>query len=116
MRMKNKIEKRIGKLNDFLNSNEKPSVKLIHRLRLEVKHLQAFLELMAVQDNFEARTKIPENADKLFHQAGKLRKYTLETEAIESISKQNRLLRPTGFLKQLKLYEKKTSKKLSKKQ
>jgi len=116
MRMKNTINKRIGKINDFLESKEKPSVKGIHRLRLEVKHLQAFLELMSMQSNFESSTKIPENADKLFHQAGKLRKYTLETQAIESISKQNRLLKPKLFLRQLKLYEEKSSKKLRKEQ
>ena len=80
MSMKNKIEKRLGKLNAFLESNQKPTLKVIHALRLEVKHLEAFLELMTIQKSFGARSEIPESSRRLFHEAGKLRKFGLEKE------------------------------------
>ncbi len=113
--MKNKIEKRLGKINSFLKSNKKPSVKIIHYLRLDVKHLEAFLELMAIQNNYGARSEIPDRLEKLFHVAGKLRKRGLQMGSVNSITKNNRLSKPTLFLKWLKSSEKKTSKKLRKK-
>ena len=102
-------------MNAFLKSDKKPTVKVIHLLRLELKHLEAFLALMTIQDNFGAQPEMPESADKLFHEAGKLRKYGLETKSIQSISKHNRLLKPKLFLQQLRFYEKKSTKKLFKK-
>jgi CHAD domain-containing protein len=116
MSMKNKIRKRLAKLNAFLDSNKKPGLKIIHALRLEVKQLEAFLELMSIQDNFGARTEIPGRLEKLFHEAGKLRKFGLAIKAIQSITDHNRLSKPTLFLQQIRLSEKKSDKKLRKKQ
>jgi hypothetical protein len=114
--MENIIKKRLVKINAFLESKKKPTPKVIHALRLEVKHLEAFLGLMILQDNFGARPGIPYRLEKLFHQAGELRKFGLEMKAIELISDHNRLPKPTQFLKQLRIYKKKTSKKLQNKQ
>ncbi len=116
MRMENTIQKRLVKINAFLGSKKKPTLKVIHALRLEVKHLEAFLELMILQDNFGARPGIPYRLEKLFHEAGKLRKYGLEMKAIESISDHSRLPKPTLFLQQIRFFKKKTSKKLQNKQ
>jgi hypothetical protein len=116
MSMKNNIRKRLVKINEFLASKKKPTLKMIHALRLEVKHLEAFLELMILQDNFGARPKIPDRLEKLFQEAGKLRKLGLEMEAIESIADHYSLPKPTRFLKQLKISEKKSDLKLRKKQ
>ena len=114
--MKNKIKKRLVNLNAFLESNKKPGIKVIHALRLEIKHLEAFLELMTIQENFGARPKVPDRLEKLFHEAGRVRKFGLEKEAVESITDHNRLLEPRLFLKQLTISEKKSDKKLRKKQ
>ena len=115
--MKNKIKKRLVKLNAFLEiRQETRAIKSIHALRLEIKHLEAFLELMTIQDNFGARPEVPDRLEKLFHEAGKVRKYGLEKEAIESITDHNRLSEPRLFLKQLRMSEKKSDKKLRKKQ
>ncbi|HET7000984.1 MAG TPA: CHAD domain-containing protein [Puia sp.] len=116
MRIKNRIKKRLGKVNAFLKSRRKPTVKAIHILRLEVKHLEAFTELMAMQNNFGAKPEIPGRLEKLFQEAGKLRKLGLETKAIRSITDLNKLIKPTLFLKRLRSYEKKSSRRLRKKQ
>lgn len=105
----------MGGINAFLESNRKPGLKIIHALRLDVKHLEAFLQLMTIQMNFGALPEIPDRLEKLFHEAGKLREFELEAKAIQSITKQNRLIKPTLFLQQLGFYEKKTSQKLRKK-
>jgi hypothetical protein len=114
MSMKNKIKKRLEKINSFLISKNKPGLKVIHTLRLEVKHLEAFLELMILQDNFGAQLDIPERLEKLFHETGKLRKFGLEIKAIESIVDHNRLTKPILFLQRLRLSKKKSTKKLHK--
>ncbi len=113
--MKNKIRKRLVKINAFLKSKRKPSLKNIHHLRLEVKHLEAYLELMTNQNNFHARSEIPNRLGKLFHEAGRLRKSELQIGAMDSITKNNRLSRPILFLERLKSSEKKTNKRLRKK-
>jgi CHAD domain len=115
MRIKNKIKKRLVKINAFLKSKKKPRLKNIHLLRLEVKHLEAFVELMRIQKNAGARSGIPDRLNNLFHEAGRLRNSELQIGAIYSITKNNRLSRPTLFLEHLKSYEKKTSKRLRKK-
>lgn len=115
MKMKNKIKKRLERINAFLDSKKKPTVKTIHLLRLEVKHLEAFLGLVATQNNFGARPQMPGRLEKLFHEAGRLRKFGLETKAIKSIIHQNRLIKPSQFLLRLRLYEKKSVRKLRKK-
>jgi hypothetical protein len=115
MRMKNNIEKRLERMNAFLKSNKKPSLKIIHLLRLEVKHLEACLALMAIQEQVGARSEIQGRLERLFHEAGKLRKFGLEIKAIRAITHNNRLSRPTLFLKQLHFSKKKSGKKLSKK-
>jgi hypothetical protein len=114
--MKNKIRKRLVKINAFLHSKKKPTLKAIHTLRLEVKHLEAFSDLMAIQDNFGVRREIPHRLEILFQEAGKLRKFGLETESIESIADHNRLSKPTLFLKHLKISKKKSNKNLHRKQ
>ncbi len=115
MRMKNKIKKRLVNINAFLKSKKKPGLKGIHQLRLEVKHLEAFVELMRIQKNAGARSEIPDRLINLFHEAGKLRNSELQIGTIDSITKHNRLSRPTLFLENLKSSEKKTSKRLRKK-
>ncbi len=115
MRMKNKIKNRLVKINAFLSSKKKPSLKSIHLLRLEVKHLEAFTELMSIQHHFGARSAIPDRLGKLFSNAGKLRTFELESVAIQSITKNKRLSKPTLFLQQLNLSKKKSSKQLRKK-
>ena len=113
--MRNKIKKRLERVNAFLNSKRKPTIKTIHLLRLEIKHLEAFLELMTMQNNFGASPEIPGRLKKLFQEAGKFRTFGLEIKAIQSIADHNRLIKPTLFLQQLSLYEKKSSKSLRKK-
>ncbi|HEV3249982.1 MAG TPA: hypothetical protein VGZ71_03465 [Puia sp.] len=103
------------KINAFRKSKKKLSLKIIHLLRLEVKHLEAFVELMTVQNNFGVRSEIPDRLDKLYHEAGKLRKLELEMSVIQSITKNKRLSKPTLFIEHLKSSKKKTSKKLCKK-
>lgn len=103
-------------MNAFLKSKRKPTVKDIHILRLDVKHLEAFAELMAMQNNFGAKPEIPGRLEKLFQEAGKLRKLGLETKAIRSITDLNKLIKPTLFLKNLRSFEKKSSQRLRKKQ
>ena len=115
MRMKNKIKKRLVNINAFLKSKKKPGLKGIHQLRLEVKHLEAFVELMRIQKNAGARSEIPDRLINLFHEAGKLRNSELQIETIDSITKHNRLSRPTLFLENLKSSEKKTSKRAAQK-
>ena len=115
MSMKNKIKKRLVKLNGFLVSDRKPGIKVIHALRLEVKHLEAFLELMTIQNNFGTRPGIPNRLEKLYHEAGRVRKFGLETKAIRTITVQNRLTKPTLYLKQLNFSKEKSGKKLRKK-
>ena len=115
MRMKNKIKKRLVKINAFLSSKKKPTLKSIHLLRLDVKHIEAFTELMSIQHNFGARPAIPDRLVKLFRKAGRLRTFELETGAIHSISKNKRFTKPTLFLQQLNLSKKKSSKQLRKK-
>jgi len=114
MTIKNKLEKRLFNINAFLESNKNPSLKIIHLLRLEVKHLEALLELMSFQENFGARFEIPERLEKLFHEAGKLRKFGLEMGAMRTIVHNNNLAKPTLFLKQLQLSKNKASLKLIK--
>jgi hypothetical protein len=114
--MKNKISRRLASVNDFLKSKEKLTVKVIHDLRLEIKHLEAFLGLIAMQPNFGGRPEIPPRIEKLFHEAGKLRKFGLEAKAIRSVTDQNRLIKPSKFLQRLTSYENKSSQKLRKKQ
>ena len=113
--MKNKISERLVKINAYLKSKKKPTLKVIHAMRLDVKHLEAFLDLMTLQDNFDARREIPHRLEVLFHEAGKLRKFGLEIESMESIADHNKLSKPTLFLQQLGFSEKKTSRKLQKK-
>ena len=136
MRMKNKLKRRLVKINAFLKSKKKPSLNSIHLLRLEVKHLEALLELMATQKNFAVRPAnpgahpaipgaLPANPgarpatlgrlDKLFHEAGKLRKCGLETKAILSVAENKSLSKPAWFLQQIKISGKKSSKRLYKK-
>jgi CHAD domain len=115
MSMKKKIKKRLVRINAFLVSKKKPTLKNIHQLRLEVKHLEAYVELMAVQNNFDARFAIPDRLNKLFNEAGKLRKVELEIDTIRSVTKNKRLNKPILFLKRLQSSKKKTIKKLIKK-
>jgi hypothetical protein len=115
MSMKKKIKKRLVKINAFLSSKKKPSLKSIHIFRLEVKHLEAFTELMTVQHNFGSRPAIPDRLGKLFNNAGKLRTFELESGDIQSITKNKKLSKPTLFLQQLNLSKKKCSKNLRKK-
>ncbi len=115
MSMKKKIKKRLVKINAFLSSKKKPTLKSIHQLRLEVKHLEAFTELMTIQHHFGARSAIPDRLGKLFSNAGKLRSFELESGAIQSITKNKRLRKPTLFLQELNLSKKKSSKQLRKK-
>lgn len=115
MRMKNNIKKRLGKISAFLRSKKKPTLKSIHLLRLEIKHLEAFTELMKVQHNFGARSAIPDRLGKLFQKAGRLRTIELEAEAIQSVTKNKKLTKPTLFLQQLNISKKKSSKQLRKK-
>jgi hypothetical protein len=115
MRMKKKIKKRLTTVNAFLHSKKKPGLKSIHVLRLEVKHLEAYLELMVLQDNIRARPEVPKRLEKLFHEAGEVRKYELESEAIRSIIKNSDLFKPSRFLDQLVISEKRSNKKLRRK-
>src|SRR5579862_6832669 len=115
MRMKNKIKNRIVKINGFLKSKKKPGLTVIHLLRLEIKHLEAFLELMRFQKNFGARSKIPGRLDTIFNEAGKLRAFGLEMKAIDLITHRNGFSKPKLFLKQLDFLKEKTCKKLKKK-
>jgi hypothetical protein len=114
MRMKKEIKKPLEKINAFLESGEKPTLKIIHQLRLEVKHLQAFSELVILQNNFDAAADVSGRLGKLFDEAGKLRKFGLEIKAIESISAHNRLSKPILFIEQLGSSKKKYSRKLRK--
>lgn len=115
MRIKNKIKKRLAKINAFLESKKKPGLKSIHNLRLEVKHLEAFLDLMTIQGDFGARLKLPNRLQKLFHQAGELRKFELEMYAIYSVAKNKQLAKPTLFLQHIAFFKKKISKRLLRK-
>jgi hypothetical protein len=83
---------------------------------LEVKHLQAFSELVILQNNFGAGADISGRLGKLFHEAGKFRKFGLEIKAIESITDHNSFSKPVLFLDQLGFSRKKSSKKLRKMQ
>jgi len=102
-------------MNAFLKSKKKPSLKIIHVLRLEVKHLEAFLELLTIQKNAGARSEIPDRLEKLYHEAGRVRKFELEMRAIQSITNNKKLSKPNLFLKHLTSSKKKASKKLHKK-
>jgi CHAD domain-containing protein len=115
MRMKNKIKKRLAKINRFLKSGKKPGLTVIHQLRLEIKHLEAFLELLNTQNNMGAGSVIPNRLDALFHEAGKLRKIGLERKAIESIISKNSFSKPVLYLKQLEHSGKRIARKLIRK-
>ena len=114
--MKKKIKKRLATVNAFLHSKKKPGLKSIHILRLGVKHLDAYLQILSLQDNFRARTEIPRRMENLFQESGEVRKYNLERDAIKSIMKDSHLLKPALFLDQLKASEKRSNKRLRKKQ
>jgi hypothetical protein len=115
MRMKKKIKKRLVKMNAFLQSEKKPSLKIIHLLRLEVKHLEAFVEILTIQKYAGARSEIPDRLEKLYHDAGKVRKFELEMSAIQSITNNKKLSKPSLFLNHLISSKKKARKKLRKK-
>ena len=112
--MKKEIKKPLEKINAFLESGKKPTLKLIHQLRLEVKHLQAFSELVILQNNFDATADISGRLGKLFRKAGKLRKFGLEIKAIESISTHSRLSKPILFIEQLGSSKRKYGRRLRK--
>ncbi len=103
------------KINGFLKSKKKPRLTVIHLLRLEIKHLEAFLELMSFQKDFGVPSEIPGRLDTLFNDAGKLRAVGLEMKAIDLITHKNGFSKPKLFLKQLDFSKKKTCKKLIKK-
>ena len=65
---------------------------MIHLLRLEVKHLEAYVELISVQHYTDSPSAIPVHLNKLFNLTGKLRKIGLEKEAILAIAKNKKLL------------------------
>jgi CHAD domain-containing protein len=113
--MKKKIEKRLAKINAFLKSKKVLSLDDIHLLRLEVKHLEAYSELISVQNNFGAGNMVPKRLEELFHESGNVRKYALETKAILSITDNNKLSKPTRFLRLLRFSKKKSRKELSEK-
>ena len=115
MRMKNKIKKRLVKINGFLKSKKKPGLTVIHMLRLEIKHLEAFLELMSFQKNFGASSEIPDRLSTLFDEAGKLRELGLEMKAIDLVTHKNGFSKPKLFLKQLNLSKRKSCRKLIRK-
>lgn len=112
--MKKKIDKRLEKINGFLESGKSPTLKIIHQLRLEVKHLQAFSELVILQNNSGAGADISGRLGKLFHEAGKFRKFGLEIKAIESIADHNSFSKPVLFMEQLEFSRRKSGKKLRK--
>jgi hypothetical protein len=70
---------------------------------------------MTIRNDFGACSEIPDRLDKLFHEAGKVRKFELQMRAMDSITKENRLSRPVLFLEHLKSSKKKSDKKLQKK-
>lgn len=112
--MKKKINKRLEKINGFLKSGKSLTLKMIHQLRLEVKHLQAFSEIVILQNNFGAGADISGRLGKLFHEAGKFRKFELEIKAIKSVTEHNSFSKPALFLEELEFSRKKSSKKLRK--
>jgi CHAD domain-containing protein len=114
MLINHKIKKRLSKINVFLNSDKKPGAKTIHRLRLEIKHLESIFELMTSQHSFGARPELPKGLEKLFRNAGKLRKFGLEKEAIQSITRKSGIVRPTRILQELDIYKRKNVRKLRK--
>jgi hypothetical protein len=115
MRIGNKLKKRLSKINSFLSSKKKPGTEDIHLLRLEVKHLEAFLLLMTVQKDFSASPEIPRRLEKLFHNAGKIRKFELENKAIRSLTNDNEIFRPALILGLLNASKRKMIKNLRKK-
>jgi hypothetical protein len=114
MTLKKKIDKRLDRINGFLESGRKPTLTIVHELRLEVKHLQAFSELMILQDNFGTGGDVSGRLGKLFHEAGEFRNFGLEIKAIDSIADHNRLAKPIIFMDQLGFSKKKSGKKLRK--
>ena len=115
MRIGNKIKKRLSKVNSFLRSKKKPGNEDIHLLRLEVKHLEAFLQLMTAQKDFNANPEFPPRLESLFHNAGKIRKFELENGAIRSIINKSGIYKPEHILEQLKGSKRKMIKNLRKK-
>jgi len=115
MHIGNKIKKRLSKVNSFLRSKKKPGKEDIHLLRLEVKHLEAFLQLMTAQKDFSAGPEIPHRLESLFHNAGKIRKFELGNKAIRSIIDKNGIFKPEDILKKLNASKRKSVKNLRKK-
>ena len=115
MRIGNKIKKRLSKVNSFLRSRKKPGTDDIHDLRLEIKHLEAFLQLMSAQKDFSANPEFPPHLESLFHTAGKIRKFELEKEAIRAITNKNGIYAPEHILEKLKVSKRKSVKNLRKK-
>jgi len=115
MRIGNKIKKRLSKVNSFLRSKKKPGNEDIHLLRLEIKHLEAFLQLMTAQKDFSANPEFPPHLEALFHTAGKIRKFEMENEAIRSIANKNGICKPEHILGKLNASKIKSVKNLRKK-
>ena len=115
MRIGNKIKKRLSKVNSFLRSKKKPGNEDIHILRLEIKQLEAFLQLMTVQKDFSANPEFPPHLEALFHTAGKIRKFEMENEAIRSIANTNGICKPEHILEKLNTSKTKSVKNLRKK-
>ncbi len=115
MNAKTTIEERLAKINAFLKSGKKTDAENIHQLRLSVKRIDAYLQLMRFESKFGAVLQLPERLDKIFHEVGELRKIDLETEAIHSITKNGIIDSPKRFMEYLSLVKKKTVNKLGEK-
>jgi len=115
MIIQNRIKKRLANINQFAKSKNRTKTKAIHRFRLEVKKLEAYLELLDLQKNCMLQQEIPDRLVKLYHEAGKGRKFSLELDAVRTMSRDQAFSKPEVFMDWLLSSKKKTNHKLAKK-
>jgi CHAD domain len=96
---KNIIARRFKKINRAVRKlEEKFSPARIHAFRLEVKHLNSFLKLLAAGGNTNHEVSMPGRIKKAYRKTGKLRLIQLEKESIRRLANQSDLHEPLHYM------------------
>jgi CHAD domain-containing protein len=104
---KNIIVLRFKKINRCLDKlKQELKAEDIHEFRLEIKHLRAFLQLLAMEDHRLGEIKIPRKIEKAYKKTGKLRLVHLETESVKKFMDQKEEAGSSRYLKALRKKQK----------
>jgi hypothetical protein len=105
------ISQRFRRINKSLKKLKKTSSPAsIHLFRLDVKHLDSFLKLLAMEKNIPGSILIPDRVKKAFRKTGELRLIQLEKEYIRTAASKFDMHKPVHYFKMLKGEEKRLKK------